>query len=72
VKITYRGLGTVRLARLLKGWTMRELGQRLTPPRSIAFVSRVENYGRATITREIAQDFAKVLESTVEELFVSK
>lgn len=72
MKITYRGMGTIRLARLLKGWTMKELGQRLSPPKSIAYVSRVENYGRATITREIAEDFARVLGEPVEELFVGK
>ena len=72
MKNGYRGMGSIRLARLLKGLTMRQVGRLLNPPRSIAFVHRVENYGPATITREVAEQFATLLDSSVEELFTTK
>ena len=69
MKNGYRGMGTIRLARLLKGLTMRQVGQQLTPPRSIAYIHRVENYGCAKIDRVIAEDFARILETDISELF---
>lgn len=59
----------VRLARQERGLSLAQVASQLHPPRSITFCHRVEVGGSARVSRSVAEDFARILETDVSELF---
>jgi len=51
----------IRLARVAARFTQTELAGLLDPPRSQAFISRLENGGYARLTPKIAEELAATL-----------